>query len=522
MNWFEKNGMKLSSKLMLSFALVIFVGLVQGAYSWVNLRELAQDVGSLTDDSMPKIDQLGKLKDNANVIASSIRYMSLLQDARAVAEEGGRLDAAIAKSDADLRKLSDLTHDERGTSSVRAIKEARESFIAGVRKGAELIAGNDKAGIDTYLTKEVRPLRLRYFQALDDAIESQEARAAELGKQAHAKVTTAAWLIALIGLGSGLIGSAAAWAISRLLGRQLGGEPGDVVRVANAIAEGNLTTRFQVGAGDTISIVAAMRRMNDNLAGIVGQVRNSSDSIATGSSQIAAGNMDLSQRTEEQASNLQETVASMEQMSGAVNASADTARHANDMMERASEAAAAGGKAMNSVVSTMQDIATSSKTIVDIIAVIDGIAFQTNILALNAAVEAARAGEQGRGFAVVAGEVRSLAGRAADAAKEIKLLIGASAEKVKAGSDQVSRAGASMEAIVAQIRSVSQLIGEMSTSTAEQSMGIGQVSEAMTQLDRATQQNAALVEESAAAAESLKNQAAQLASVVSIFRIDAH
>lgn len=263
----------------------------------------------------------------------------------------------------------------------------------------------------------------------------------------------------------------------------------------------------------------ALSDMNDSLTRIVGQVRNSSDSIATGSSQIAAGNQDLSQRTEEQASNLQQTAASMEEIAGTVRNNADTTKQANSLAQQASAAAVRGGEAVGAVVATMHDISGASKKVADIIGVIDAIAFQTNILALNPAVEAARAGEQGRGFAVVAGEVRSLAGRAADAAKEIKSLIGMSVEKVEAGLRQVDEAGVSMDGIVDQVRRVTELISEIATATDEQSRGISQVGDAVLQLDQVTQQNAALVEESAAAADSLQQQAAKLAEVVSVFKL---
>jgi methyl-accepting chemotaxis protein len=292
------------------------------------------------------------------------------------------------------------------------------------------------------------------------------------------------------------------------------------VQFAGTVAEGDLSSRIDAeGKDETAQLLRALGRMNENLARIVGQVRNSSDSIATGSSQIATGNQDLSQRTEEQASNLQQTAASMEQLSGSVKANSATADQASQMALQASAAASTGGNKVGAVVATMQDIAAASKKIADIIGVIDGIAFQTNILALNAAVEAARAGEQGRGFAVVASEVRSLAGRSADAAKEIKALIGASVERVELGAKQVHEAGSSMDEIVSQVKKVSDLIGEISNATAEQATGIGQVGDAVTQLDQVTQQNAALVEESAAAAESLKQQAAALAEVVSVFKI---
>ena len=313
-----------------------------------------------------------------------------------------------------------------------------------------------------------------------------------------------------------LLGTGAAISITR----SITGPIGSAVRVAETVAAGDLSSRIVARGGDeTAQLLRSLARMNENLAGIVGQVRSSSESIATGSAQIAIGNADLSQRTEEQASNLQQTAASMEQLSGTVKTSAETANHASRLASDASSAAVKGGEVVSAVVQTMQDIAASSKRIADIIGVIDGIAFQTNILALNAAVEAARAGEQGRGFAVVAGEVRSLAQRSAEAAREIKTLIGASVEKVEVGARQVNVAGDSMTDIVAQVQRVSQLINEISHGAGEQSTGISQVGDAVSQLDQVTQQNAALVEESAAAAESLKTQAANLADAVRVFRL---
>ena len=280
--------------------------------------------------------------------------------------------------------------------------------------------------------------------------------------------------------------------------------------------------RVELAGGDELlrgQLLLALKAMNDSLVRIVSEVRQGSDHIATGSSQIATGNADLSQRTEEQASNLQQTAASMEQLSGTVRTTADTASKANQLAASASAAAIKGGEVVSTVVNTMQGIDASSKKIADIIGVIDGIAFQTNILALNAAVEAARAGEQGRGFAVVASEVRSLAGRSAEAAKQIKSLIGASVEQVEVGASQVNDAGESMKSIVSEVQRVSQLISEISAASAEQSQGIIQVGHAVTQLDQVTQQNAALVEESAAAADSLKHQAKNLAELVSVFRL---
>ena len=275
----------------------------------------------------------------------------------------------------------------------------------------------------------------------------------------------------------------------------------------------------QPTADGMAQLLRALQSMTDGLVGIVSQVRNSSDSIATGSSEIAMGNADLSQRTEEQASNLQQTAASMEQMNVTIKQNADTARTANQLATSASQVAAKGGEVVSQVVSTMEDITASSRKISEIISVIDGIAFQTNILALNAAVESARAGEHGRGFAVVAGEVRNLAQRSAEAAKEIKTLIGASVERVEQGTAQVDEAGVTMTEVVSSIRRVTDLMGEISAASNEQAQGVAQVGEAVTHMDQATQQNAAQVEEMAAAAESLNSQALALVQVVGAFHL---
>jgi methyl-accepting chemotaxis protein len=295
---------------------------------------------------------------------------------------------------------------------------------------------------------------------------------------------------------------------------------GRAVTVAKAVAAGDLGGAIVVDRRDEIgTLLEALRHMNTSLVAIVGDVRNASESIATGSGEIAHGNADLSQRTEEQASNLQQTAASMDQIGATVKLNAETARRASELAEGASADATRGGEIVGQVVATMDGITASSRRIVDIIGTIDGIAFQTNLLALNAAVEAARAGESGRGFAVVAGEVRALAQRSATAAKDIKALIGDSVGQVEAGTRLVADAGRAMDGIVAQVRSVSTLIGEISTASSEQAIGIGQIGDAVTQLDQVTQQNAALVEESAAAAESLRVQADTLARTVSAFKL---
>jgi len=320
-------------------------------------------------------------------------------------------------------------------------------------------------------------------------------------------------VVAAVLTGIGGIG----YIIARSVLRQLGGEPVAAIAAMTEVAHGNLA--IELGQPPAGSLLAALAEMLVSLRRTVSEVRQSADAIQVASSEVAIGNQDLSSRTEQTASNLQQTSASMQQLTGTVKQTADSAATANQLASSAQSAAAKGGTVVAQVVSTMDEINGSSKKIGDIIGVIDGIAFQTNILALNAAVEAARAGEQGRGFAVVASEVRNLAQRSAEAAKEIKALIGASVEKVESGSRLVSEAGKSMADIVASVQRVSDIIGEITAASDEQSSGIGQINTAVTELDQMTQQNAALVEQSAAAAESLKGQAVKLAGVVSTFRL---
>jgi methyl-accepting chemotaxis protein len=356
-------------------------------------------------------------------------------------------------------------------------------------------------------------------QASDDLSKRAMARAGQaMGSVSAVRGRAAAWQVGL-SLAGALLAALCCWAVTRSITRPIG----EAVRLAEQVAAGELRARIDPRAAarrdETGQLLKALGRMSDSLVRLVGEVRQASDSIATGSGQIASGNADLSQRTEEQASSLQQTAAAMEQMTATVKGSVDTARQASELAGHACTAATAGGEAVGQVVATMAQISDSSKKIADIIGVIDGIAFQTNILALNAAVEAARAGEHGRGFAVVAAEVRGLAQRSAQAAREIKTLIGRSVDDVEAGSRLVGEAGRAMNGLVEQVQRVSSLIGQISSASAEQSGGIGQIGTAVSQLDHMTQQNAALVEESAAAAESLSQQAGKLSRAVAAFQV---
>ncbi len=341
-------------------------------------------------------------------------------------------------------------------------------------------------------------------------------RAGQTADAVHAQARL--WVIGLL-VGAVALGLGLALWIARIVARPLE----DAVKVAQSVAAGDLTSRIEARTTDeTGQLLDALKGMNDSLVKIVSEVRTGTDTIATASAQIASGNQDLSSRTEEQASSLEQTAASMEELTSTVKQNADNARQANQLAVSASEVAVKGGSVVSQVVDTMGSINASSKKIVDIIGVIDGIAFQTNILALNAAVEAARAGEQGRGFAVVASEVRSLAQRSAAAAKEIKTLIGDSVEKVEEGSKQVEEAGRTMEEIVGSVKRVTDIMGEITAASQEQTSGIEQINQAITQMDQVTQQNAALVEEASAAAQSLQEQAGSLVQSVSIFKLDAN
>jgi methyl-accepting chemotaxis protein len=393
----------------------------------------------------------------------------------------------------------------------KAYTDFRKSVFAAKNAGNLEAAGKIYEG-------EMTQSRIAYLGALKTFADRQAALLDAAAVEIHEQYQSGRTLLIMLGLAAIVLGVTAAWWITRTITQPINA----AVRVAETVSSGDLTSDIQVNSNDeTGQLMNALKTMNSNLVSIVGQVRNGTELIATASTEIAAGNQDLSSRTEEQASSLEETASSMEELTSTVRFNAENARQANELAISASEIASRGGSVVGEVVNTMGSINDSSRKIVDIISVIDGIAFQTNILALNAAVEAARAGEQGRGFAVVASEVRNLAQRSASAAKDIKGLIDDSVQKVQIGSELVDKAGQTMEEIVQSISRVTQIMTQISNASEEQSQGIAQVNHAITQMDQVTQQNAALVEEAAAAAESMQEQSAKLADVVSVFKLDA-
>ena len=510
--------LKIAPRLAACFAIVVALLAATSVIGISRIDAVNASTETILHDRFMKVQLAQTIENEVNRQARALRTALIATDLQVVHGELAKIEDSAPIVASAIERLKETIRTERGKAALATLIEARAAFKADEAKLVAMIKGGQVEDGRTFLIKDMLPLQTAYLAAIEAFSQTQIAGmeqfgkdAADLAASAKLQMIALATIAVLMAVGLGFV-----------LTKSITKPVGEAVHVAKTVARGDLSAEIRVGATDELGqLMAALRDMNGNLSSIVRQVRHSSDSIATGTSQIAAGNADLSQRTEEQASNLQQTAASMEQMTATVRQNADGARAAAERAESATRVATLGGKVVGQVVSTMEDISACSKKISDITSVIDGIAFQTNILALNAAVEAARAGEQGRGFAVVAGEVRSLAQRAAIAAKEIKSLIGHSAERVEAGSRLVGEAGATMAEIVSQIREVSSLISEIDSATRQQTIGIDQVSGAVAQLDHVTQQNSALVEESAAAAESLKRQAMALSEAVHAFKLAA-
>jgi methyl-accepting chemotaxis protein len=510
---------RIGTQLYVGFGIGILITCLIGALGLFQMRQINANVVQFADNWMPSVKALSVLESTANTERRRVLIHVLepdLADKKRLQMEHD--DLVKQKLEPALKAYLDLVSSPEEQKLADEMQKELRNVLRTHDRLLELSNQGDK-GLDQArdLASDSSSKAFTEFIATLDrcvAINVEGANAERTSAQkVYSTAVSSTAILLLVAIG---FGAAMALAITRRITSRLH----SAVEVAKTVSAGDLSSSIETEGRDEVAdLLRALGEMNDNLSQIVSTVRNSSDSIATGSQQVATGNADLSQRTEEQASALQQTAATMDELGTTVRQNSDSARTANDLAQNASDIAARGGNVVSQVVDTMRGIDQASKKIADIIGVIDGIAFQTNILALNAAVEAARAGEQGRGFAVVAGEVRVLAQRSAEAAKEIKSLINNSVERVAAGSALADQAGATMNEIVDSIARVTQIMGEIASSSAEQSSGVTQVGEAITQMDKVTQQNAALVEESAAAAESLKQQAETMVNAVAVFRL---
>ena len=518
-------NMKVSTRLASGFGIVFVLMIVLAALAIGRVNSIDAILATINDVNGAKQRQAINFRGSVHDRAIAVRDAVLATDKASVQAEIDRITVLAdkyAKSDVVLAQILSINsqtvsaEEKQALADIKAVEAKTQPMIA---KLIELRLNENTPEAIELLRRQAAPAFVEWLASINRLIDLEEKMNETLAAKSRSIVGNFSLFMLLLCGASLAVGTMVAWFISSSLLKQLGGEPAYAASVASRIAAGDLATTIDIKPDDRLSLMFAMHGMRDSLAQIVGQVRQGADTIATASSQITAGNQDLSSRTEQQASSLEETAASMEELTSTVKQNADNARQANQLAVSASSVAVKGGSVVSQVVQTMEAINTSSKKIVDIIGVIDGIAFQTNILALNAAVEAARAGEQGRGFAVVAAEVRSLAQRSAAAAKEIKTLIGDSVDKVGEGSRQVAEAGKTMDEIVDSVRRVTDIMAEITAASQEQTQGIEQINQAITQMDQVTQQNAALVEEAAAAAQSLQEQAGGLSQVVSVFQL---
>ncbi|MNR78017.1 Methyl-accepting chemotaxis protein I [compost metagenome] len=513
------NNLKIGARLGLAFAVILVLMASMVVVGVWRLQDVAQATVHMEEAAhKERLAHEWYLGNVANAVRTTARIRS--NDVEAQKQFQTEMEAQSQDITKLQNELTPLIQSAEGKKLLSVVAEKRTVYMD-IRKEVFKLKSEANPAAELAAKKlvegKMNPALLAYDQSVQAVVSFQQV----IFQRAKAEVDAiyASGRTVLITLGSLalLLSTVLAWLLSRSITRPLG----YAVEVARTVASGDLRNRIESNSNDeTGQLLHALRDMNDGLVNSVSQVRSGIETIATASSQIAAGNLDLSSRTEEQASSLEETASSMEELTSTVKQNADNARQANQLAVSASGVAEKGGAVVARVVDTMEEINTSAKKIVDIIGVIDGIAFQTNILALNAAVEAARAGEQGRGFAVVASEVRNLAQRSAAAAKEIKTLIGDSVDKVELGSKLVGEAGVTMDEVVQSVKHVTDIMSEIMAASQEQSAGIEQVNQAIGQMDQVTQQNAALVEEAAAAAESLNEQAAKLAEAVSVFKLD--
>jgi methyl-accepting chemotaxis protein len=512
----KHNDMKISTRLILGFGMLSLLTALLGGISQFKVGVINGLFGEVIQQRIPRMASVNAIKTDVNAIAISLRNIIIVSDSNVIKKESDGIAAARKRIDSELNALAAQISMEEGKALLAKVSQTRAAYDPLQAEAMELAVGGQVFEAKAMLLDKVVPAQQHYFDALDGLLRYQESLLRQSTDATQAEASGMGYVIGATVVAALVAGAVmATWII-----RSITGSIRQAVEISTAVASGDLTTRFEShGTNETAQLLTAFHDMQDHLIKVVTEVRDGSHGVADASAAIAKADADLSSRTESQASSLEETAASMEQLSSTVRQNADSARQANQLAMQASEVATQGGEAVAQVVETMREINESSRRISDIIQVIDGIAFQTNILALNAAVEAARAGEQGRGFAVVASEVRSLAGRSAEAAREIKALISASVERVERGTAQVGSAGDTMETVVNSIRRVTDLVGEISVASNEQSQGVSQVGEAVRLMDQVTQQNAALVQEMATAAMSLKGQAEDLVSVVSVFKL---
>jgi methyl-accepting chemotaxis protein len=510
------NDLKISNRLTLGFGILTLLFVLMGGISLTKIATVDEAFTKVLDERVPRVAELNTVKQQVGQIRVSMRNMLIMDDPADLKQQQEAILSARKTIGDALDKLQAGIRTEKGKALLARIVEVHGNSVPPQNKFLDLLAAGNHADAKVHLLTVVRPAQIAYNTAVDELLKFQGEllkESAVNARAAMASVKTAVWT-------SGAVTVVLAVLIALWIIRSITRPISQAVEVSRAVAAGDLSLQFDAhGKSETAQLLMALKEMQAGLAQVVGTVRHNAESVATASAQIAQGNQDLSTRTEEQASALEETAASMEQLGSTVKQNADNAHQANQLALSASTVAVKGGKVVGQVVDTMKGINDSSRKIADIISVIDGIAFQTNILALNAAVEAARAGEAGRGFAVVAGEVRNLAQRSAEAAKEIKGLIEDSVQRVEHGTELVDQAGVTMNEIVSSIKRVTDIMDKISSASTEQSAGVAQVGEAVAQMDQATQQNAALVEESAAAAESLKQQAQQLVQGVAVFKL---
>ncbi len=510
------NNIRIGTRLACAFGLVVLLSLASAGLALNKLSSIQANLEHVVKDNNVKVHLNDDLAKATHIVSRVIRTLVLLTDPVDMEHEMAKITKARADYAKAWESLQKLSASETGKANRSKILLASEAAVPHNNKVIELALANKDAEAIAILLKGSGPAVYKWQEAIDQNIAYQEINNSRQYEQAVLDYNQARNLLVATNVLTLMLAALLGWLITRSITVPMN----NAKNAAERVAEGDLTVELVAqGKDETAQLVAALCHMKDKLTHIVGGVRQNAEGVATASSQIAQGNLDLSQRTEEQAAALQETAASMEQLGATVKQNAANARQANQLAQGASTVAVQGGEVVGRFVETMKGINDSSKKIADIISVIDSIAFQTNILALNAAVEAARAGEQGRGFAVVATEVRSLAQRSAAAAKEIKSLITTSVERVGQGTVLVDQAGTTMKEVVSSIRRVTDIMGEISAASSEQSTGVAQIGEAVGQMDQVTQQNAALVEESAAAAESLKAQALQLVQAVSVFKL---